>query len=81
MDKFGLIIFIGVILFFMFRKGGMAGMGCCGGHGGHGSSDSRNARTERSGSNRDNSQIIDLSEADYSVLPARSEENQVKPNN
>ena len=74
MNNLILLISIGAILFFMFRKGGMAGMGCCGGHGHHEASDSGNTPANHSGSDKENPQIIDLNEADYTVLPSKRDE-------
>jgi hypothetical protein len=71
-DLFALLL-IGAVVFFMFRKGGM---GCCGGHGGHDSSDSRNGHTDHSASQQEQSQTIDLNEADYTVLPSDTKEKQ-----
>ena len=65
------LVFIGAILYFMFRKGGM---GCCGGHGDHDSSDSKNSRMDHPASHKEQPQIIDLSKADYTVLPPSNKE-------
>ena len=65
------LLFIGGILYFMFRKGGM---GCCGGHGDHDSPDAKNRHVDHSAPHKESSQIIDLNKADYSVLPLDSKE-------
>ena len=74
-DLFTLIL-IGAVVFFMFRKGGMGGMGCCGGHGNHESPGSENKHTGHSASHKEQSQAIDLVEADYSILPSNTNEKQ-----
>jgi hypothetical protein len=71
-DLFTLLL-IGALVFFMFRKGGT---GCCGGHGSHSSSDSKDSYTGHSASHKEQSQTIDLAEADYSVLPSDTKEKQ-----
>jgi hypothetical protein len=73
MNDLFILLLIGVAVFFMFRKGGM---GCCGGHGGHESSDSENNHAGHSASHKEQSQIIDLNEADYSILPSNTKEKQ-----
>ena len=72
------LLFIGGILYFMFRKGGM---GYCGGHGDHSdhySPDAKNRHIDHSAPHKKSSQIINLNKADYSVLPLNSKEKQTK---
>ena len=75
MNDLFILLLIGAVVFFMFRKGGM---GCCGGHGGHESSNSKNSHshTGHSASHQERSQTIDLNESDYSILPSNTEEKQ-----
>ena len=70
------LLFIGGILYLMFRKGGM---GCCGGHGGHGDHDSSDTKSknwpiDHSALHKEQSTIIELDKADYAVLPLNSKE-------
>jgi hypothetical protein len=70
------LLFIGGILYFMFRKGGM---GCCGGHGDHNHHDSSDAKNknrpiDRPAMHNEQSPIIDLNKADYAVIPIKSKE-------
>ena len=65
------LLFIGGIVYFMFRKGGM---GCCGGHGDHNHHDSaaaknKNMPVDHSALEKEQSPIIDLNESEYTVLP------------
>ena len=78
MNNLFTLLFIGGILYFMFRKGGM---GCCGGHGDHSDHDSSEAKNknrpvDHSAANKEQTQIIDLDEADYTVLPSAIKEKQ-----
>ncbi len=72
MDNLFGLIFIGVVLFLMFRKGG--GMGYYGshGHGNHGRYHSypfQNGPSDRFSGVDHEPEIIDLSKDDYKVLP------------
>ena len=71
MNNLFILLFIGGILYFIFRKGGMGG---CGGHGDHDSSEVKNRHIDHSAPHKEQSQIIDLNKADYTILPSISKE-------
>jgi len=73
MNTLFILLLLAVVVYFAFRKGGM---GCCGGHGNHGSPDSKHTHTGHSASHKEQSQTIDLDEADYSILPSETKEEQ-----
>ena len=71
MDNLFTLILLGVVLFFMFRKGGMR---CYGGHGyggrgNHYFEDSGHMYTDNEKTHERQPEIIDLSKDDYRVLP------------
>ena len=71
MNSLFILLVLAVVVYFVFRKGGM---GCCRGHGSHGSPDYKHTYTGHSALHKKQSQTIDLDEADYTILPSETTE-------
>ncbi len=66
MNGFGTLLIIGIVMYFLFSRGG--GVGCCGGHGSRGDRRRRPQQPKDFPQGGQSGEIIDLKPEDYKAV-------------